>query len=287
MPDKKDYYYDPKQFRRPKPGDEDVYSLDDSHIGAGPALNIRAIIFWMLALGGVFLLAFAYTGKSAVTANGNSLRVVMNQTGHFHIPGAVGPRQLNFLVDTGATTIAIPDSMRGALGVVGCESIVTLQTANGPVRGCATTLSAVDIGVFRLPNVKAVFMPNLKEPLLGMNAIGRFRMSQQAGMLLMTPLAGADVWMITPRVSPTESWPFYVGLAVLAVCGILGYSWFGPSPARRTTKPASVSPFKRSPYDQLLWACNGDQSRADKLIERYPLADKQRAAELVLKDIWR
>jgi len=163
-----------------------VYSLDDSHIGAGPALNIRAIIFWMLALGGVFLLAFAYTGKSAVTANGNSLRVVMNQTGHFHIPGAVGPRQLNFLVDTGATTIAIPDSMRGALGVVGCESIVTLQTANGPVRGCATTLSAVDIGVFRLPNVKAVFMPNLKEPLLGMNAIGRFRMSQQAGMPSVT-----------------------------------------------------------------------------------------------------
>lgn len=264
-----------------------MYSLDDSHIGTGPALNVRAIIFWMLALGGVFLLALAYTGKSAVTANGNSLRVVMDQTGHFHIPGAVGPHELNFLVDTGATTITIPDAMRGALGVVGCENIVISQTANGAIRGCATTLSAVDIGVFRLPNVKAVFLPNLKEPLLGMNAIGRFRMSQQAGMLLMTPLAGADVWMITRRGAPADSWPFYGGLAVLAVCGILGYSWFRPSPARRTTKRASVSPFKRTPYDQLLWACNGDQSRADKLMERYPLEDKQRAAELVLKNIWR
>lgn len=283
-------WYDPKLFRRPKSSEDSLYPSGESQIEPGPVLNIRAVLFWMLALSGVFLLALAFTGKSAVTVNGDSLRVKADQTGHFRIRGAVGQRQLNFLLDTGASWVALPDAMRGPLGIVGCESITISKTANGEVRGCATTLKAVDIEIFRLSNVKAVFLPSLDEPLLGMNAIGRFRTSQQLGVLSMTPITGAEVWLIAPRVSPTESWPFYGGLVVLAITGILGYLWFR-RPAtfvvEKSMKTTSGSTLRRTPYDQLLWACGGDQQRADRLIEKFPFADKQRASEMALKDIWR
>lgn len=107
------------------------------------------------------------------------------QGGHYYIDGAVNDNYLNFVVDTGATVVALPTSMAITAGLK-CNKTVMMRTANGQSQGCLTVIEKLKIGKFTLRYVEAVVQPNLSQPLLGMNVLKQFRVEQDNGQMRLS-----------------------------------------------------------------------------------------------------
>lgn len=108
-----------------------------------------------------------------------SVVVPRDQYGHFRIDGRIDGRRVEFMVDTGATMIALTESDAEALGIhPGVDDYTTLvTTANGAVRGAAVELDTVTVGDLILHDVSALVLPRraLSENLLGLSFLSRLR----------------------------------------------------------------------------------------------------------------
>ena len=97
--------------------------------------------------------------------------------GHFRVQGRVDGRQLEFMVDTGASVIALTADDAAQLGIHPADSeyTVLLKTANGTVHAAPTTLDMVEIGDIMMQDVAAVVMPDgaLSDNLLGLSFLSR------------------------------------------------------------------------------------------------------------------
>lgn len=105
--------------------------------------------------------------------------------GHYYIDGAVNDSYLNFVIDTGATVVALPLSFAANAGVK-CQKQALMSTGNGVTQGCSVTIQKLKFGNFTLRSVEAVVMPNLSQPLLGMNVLKQFRVEQDNGQMRLS-----------------------------------------------------------------------------------------------------
>ncbi len=109
----------------------------------------------------------------------DSVIVPRDARGHFRTEGRIDGRRLDFLIDTGASVIALTAEDAASLGLHPGDSEyrVMLKTANGVVRAAPTTLGMVEIGGIIVRDVVAVVMPDgaLSENLLGMSFLTRLR----------------------------------------------------------------------------------------------------------------
>ena len=106
--------------------------------------------------------------------------------GHFHIDGAIEGNAVRFLIDTGASTVAIPKTLARQLDL-GCDVPSSFRTANGIVQGCTSRVAELQFGPFRIENVAVAILPNLSsEALLGMNALRHVRMEQMGDALRLS-----------------------------------------------------------------------------------------------------
>ena len=108
-----------------------------------------------------------------------------NRAGHYVATGAINRQPVQFLLDTGATLVAIDEELADELDLQrGMEQ--PLQTANGMVRGYRTLLKSVSVGEIELTGVPAVIMPDLDgQVLLGMSFLKRLTLVQQGDTLLL------------------------------------------------------------------------------------------------------
>jgi aspartyl protease family protein len=106
-----------------------------------------------------------------------SVEVTQDALGQFRLEGRVDGRVLEFIVDTGATAIALTADDAAQLGIHpwNGDYTVVMRTANGTIRAAPTTLDMVEIGDIIVRNVSAVVMPEgaLSENLLGMSFLSR------------------------------------------------------------------------------------------------------------------
>jgi aspartyl protease family protein len=113
------------------------------------------------------------------SAGTGSVIVPRDQFGHFRTEGRIDGRPIAFLIDTGATIIALTADDAAALGIHPgiSEYTVMLKTANGIARAAPTTLDMVEVGDVMVRDVPAVVMPDgaLSENLLGMSFLSRLR----------------------------------------------------------------------------------------------------------------
>jgi aspartyl protease family protein len=125
------------------------------------------------------LMAAHQTVDDQATRTSDSVVVPRDARGHFRTEGRIDGRRLNFLIDTGASVIALTADDAASLGLHpgNSEYRVTLKTANGVVRAAPTTLGMVEIGGIMVRDVVAVIMPDgaLSENLLGMSFLTRLR----------------------------------------------------------------------------------------------------------------
>ncbi len=109
--------------------------------------------------------------------------------GHYHWPGFIEGRAVDFLVDTGATGTAIPASLARELRL---EAIGTVQssTAGGVVTGEVMRADIELRGGVRAQRLRVVALAGLDDrPLLGMDVLGRLRWTQVDGVLRIEPRA--------------------------------------------------------------------------------------------------
>ncbi|MFS0825740.1 retropepsin-like aspartic protease family protein [Pseudomonas phoenicis] len=114
------------------------------------------------------------------------VRLLGNGQGHFVADGAINGQAVHFMLDTGATDVAIPEGLARQLGLER-GAPVTLSTANGRTEGYRTRLAELALGDIRLRDLRALVVPGLDgdQVLLGMSALQRLEFTQRGGTLLL------------------------------------------------------------------------------------------------------
>ena len=108
-----------------------------------------------------------------------------DRSGHYLAEGGINGSAVRFLVDTGATDVAISEKMAREIGLQFGPRI-TVMTAAGPTTGWRTRLEQVSLGPLSLQNVRAIITPGLgREALLGMSFLQYFDLRQEGNQLVL------------------------------------------------------------------------------------------------------
>lgn len=109
-----------------------------------------------------------------------------NALGHFVATGQINGQAVQFMLDTGATDVAIPSAVAERLGLARGVP-VTVSTANGRSEGYRTRLDSVRLGAIELRDVWALVAPGLdgEQVLLGMSALKKLEFTQRGGTMLL------------------------------------------------------------------------------------------------------
>jgi aspartyl protease family protein len=140
---------------------------------------------WMLIGLAVFLAFSTWQARqraSRFTSDGQTIEIRRQSDGHYHWPGRIGGRRVEFLIDTGATSTAIPQALAERLGLERLGS-VSSSTAGGDVTGYFVRTDIELDGGVRARSLRVTVLPQLGAPLLGMDILSKMRFTQQAGVL--------------------------------------------------------------------------------------------------------
>jgi aspartyl protease family protein len=114
------------------------------------------------------------------------VQLASNRQGHFVMTGQINTREVQFMLDTGATHVAVPEDIANTLRLQRGDR-VEVSTANGRTEAFRTTLERLQIGDIVLQNVRALVVPGLdgEQVLLGMSAMKQLEFTQRGGNLLL------------------------------------------------------------------------------------------------------
>ncbi len=120
-------------------------------------------------------------GGAASEGIGTQIVLTAGSGGHFFSQGSINGRTVQFVVDTGATYVAIGQADADRIGLAykkGRPSMV--GTANGQVTAYLTSLDVVRVGDVQVYNVEAVVLPaTMGTVLLGNSFLSRFQMRRE------------------------------------------------------------------------------------------------------------
>lgn len=140
---------------------------------------------WMLIGLAVFLGFRGFESQQRqlrFSAEGGVVELRRGPDGHFHWPGAVNGMRVDFLVDTGATSTALPARLAEQAGLH-AQGRVSSSTAGGVVSGHTARAEVVLEGGVRAQNLRVTVLPDLAAPLLGMDVLSKLRFVQHDGVL--------------------------------------------------------------------------------------------------------
>jgi len=109
-----------------------------------------------------------------------------NRQGHYVAPGFINGQRVTFLLDTGATLVAVPAHMASALDLrPGAQGVS--QTANGNVAVYATRIGELQLGPFLARDVRGSLNPGMRDDvvLLGMSVLKNLEFTQRGDTLIL------------------------------------------------------------------------------------------------------
>jgi len=106
--------------------------------------------------------------------------------GHYRMNGQINGQKVRLLLDTGATSVAIPVIVAKRLGLRSGAGI-QVRTANGTATAHLTRLDSLQLGDIQLYDVEAIISPGMEgeEILLGMSALKQLEFTHKNGKLLL------------------------------------------------------------------------------------------------------
>jgi aspartyl protease family protein len=110
-----------------------------------------------------------------------------NVQGHYVASGRINNLPVTFLLDTGATDVAVPEDLADRLRLQRMGGGIS-QTANGPVAVWQTMLDEVTLGAITLNDVRASILPSMNgtdKVLLGMSFLKQLEFTQRGGQLTL------------------------------------------------------------------------------------------------------
>ncbi|MCI4643566.1 MAG: TIGR02281 family clan AA aspartic protease [Hyphomonadaceae bacterium] len=102
----------------------------------------------------------------------NSAQLRLENDGHYWASANVDGAHVRFMVDTGASTVALTynDAQRIGLSPDELDYRWTIRTAGGEVKGASVLLNSIQIGRVEVENVEAMILRDgLNQSLLGMS----------------------------------------------------------------------------------------------------------------------
>lgn len=156
--------------------------------------SFAILVFWGAMLG-VLYLGFSYVEQRQQAAyvahagDQGELVIPRGRDGHFRVTGEVNGLAVVFLVDTGASSVAISEALAQKAGLTGGQ-VITLQTANGALPGRMLRNVPVRAGhLGPTPAVVAVGLVGLDEDkaLLGQSFLSRFDIQIVQHEMRLTP----------------------------------------------------------------------------------------------------
>ena len=169
---------------------QDKNNKDDFISRAGTTMTVVAwIIFLVILFAGFdYLISQRINPNQNIvtTVNGYQKEIVLqrNSYGHYVSSGTINGHRVRFLLDTGASDIAIPESIANRIELSKGRTIV-VKTANGNTKAYRTRLDSVALGEIKLYDLNATILPNITgdEILLGMNFLKHFEIIQKGRSL--------------------------------------------------------------------------------------------------------
>lgn len=154
------------------------------------------LVTWLLVLG---LLTWLFDGwldearnpnqqvDSLITADGmREIVLQRNRAGHYVVTGSINGAPVEFLLDTGATEVSIPQAVAEGLGLQ-AGAPQSAQTANGVIVTYATLLDRIALGDIVLDDIRANINPHMggEEVLLGMSFLKHIEFTQRGNTLTL------------------------------------------------------------------------------------------------------
>lgn len=164
-------------------------AVDEPNAANGRRLYWAAVVAILLGLTALYQATLRDAGGMRLQQDeaGRVLVVLQRQRdGHFTADGAINGHDVHFLVDTGATDVAVSEDLAREIGLE-FGPRVALRTAAGPASGWVTRLDSVRIGAFVLRDARATITPGLgRQALLGMSFLRHFSIVQEGDTLVIT-----------------------------------------------------------------------------------------------------
>jgi len=117
-------------------------------------------------------------------AGSHSLILDRDSRGHFLTEARINGQRVNFMVDTGASVVAVNESSAARFGLYPSpgEFTANVTTANGTIKGARARLAMVDVGGLLVRDVDALVLPDeaLSENLLGLSFLSKLRRFEYA-----------------------------------------------------------------------------------------------------------
>ncbi|MEO6270156.1 MAG: TIGR02281 family clan AA aspartic protease [Lautropia sp.] len=164
--------------------------------GTGPPTSVLKRVGFFLVVGAVLFVLFdrfgpyqsgrGYRPRPIETLSDAGVLLDRTLDGHFYITGTINGSEVVFMVDTGASTIAVGDVLARRLDLGRCRPR-QYSTASGTVSGCEALADRVDVAGLRISDVPVAVLPDADNVLLGMNVLRHFRIEQQRGQMRLTP----------------------------------------------------------------------------------------------------
>jgi aspartyl protease family protein len=118
--------------------------------------------------------------------DGATLRVPMREDGHFWVRGRVNGREVEFLVDSGATTTALSEDFARAANVPLDGGRKTVNTANGDVEVTRARIARLEVGPITVENERAVVGASFGDTnVLGMSFLSSLKRWRVEGKTLI------------------------------------------------------------------------------------------------------
>jgi aspartyl protease family protein len=120
-----------------------------------------------------------------VQTDGRSVNIPRDARGHFETEGRINGQRISFMVDTGASVIALNETSAARFGLRPSrgEYKATVTTANGTIKAARARIDMIDVGGLVVRDVDAMVLPDeaLSENLLGLSFLSRLRRFEYAG----------------------------------------------------------------------------------------------------------
>lgn len=150
------------------------------------------LAFWLALMAGLYVLMdhLRQPRQPEVTAEG-ALVIPRHPDGHFRVAGTINGEPVMFLVDTGASLVAVTDGLAKRAGLPEGER-ATFQTANGPREGRITRADSVQLrGGLGVSNLRVgtgfAGIGDEGDALLGQNFLRHFDVEIGQSQLVLRP----------------------------------------------------------------------------------------------------
>ena len=127
-----------------------------------------------------------YNPKTSSSGAVTQVVLERSRSSHYVTGGYLNNHRVRFLVDTGATDVALSQRLAEKIGLKPGATVM-LSTANGIARGHRTVIDSVKVGDIELTGISAVISNGIDDNvvLLGMSFLKHLEMIQRDGTLIL------------------------------------------------------------------------------------------------------